>query len=141
MVPQEVGPEYQGPRLSGGQELCRLFATPARDGPQLSQEAFPRLTLATEPGVQEGASRPQTTTDPGPQTQVEIAQGHGLDRGLGQAPGSNSGNQLRIVGVSPKEPGHTGASQGSPEDTGAEASSPGRITEGRGGGERAVKAP
>eukprot|EP00972_Heterocapsa_arctica_P039992 5890895-Heterocapsa_arctica.AAC.1 len=28
IVPQEVMPEYEGPRLSGGQELCRLFATP-----------------------------------------------------------------------------------------------------------------
>eukprot|EP00972_Heterocapsa_arctica_P108373 15961954-Heterocapsa_arctica.AAC.1 len=42
MVPQEVVPEYVGPRISGGQELARLFATQARERPSLTQEDFPR---------------------------------------------------------------------------------------------------
>eukprot|EP00972_Heterocapsa_arctica_P027089 3984030-Heterocapsa_arctica.AAC.1 len=33
MVPQEVVPDHEGPRLTGGQELRRLFATQAREGP------------------------------------------------------------------------------------------------------------
>eukprot|EP00972_Heterocapsa_arctica_P087937 12966951-Heterocapsa_arctica.AAC.1 len=66
MVPQEVVPEYVGPRLSGGQELSRLFATPARVCPRLTQEDLPRLPKAKGGhGPQEVAGRPQTLFDQG----------------------------------------------------------------------------
>eukprot|EP00972_Heterocapsa_arctica_P040698 5999045-Heterocapsa_arctica.AAC.1 len=69
MFPQEVLPEYEGPRLTGGQELCRRFATPARECPQLTQEELPRLTQAKGgQGPQGAAGMPQKTADTGPRT-------------------------------------------------------------------------
>eukprot|EP00972_Heterocapsa_arctica_P096764 14276893-Heterocapsa_arctica.AAC.1 len=66
LIPQEVVPEYEGPRLTGGQELRRLFATPARECPPLTQEDLPRLPQAQGgQGSQEAARRPQKTGDPG----------------------------------------------------------------------------
>eukprot|EP00972_Heterocapsa_arctica_P049793 7325937-Heterocapsa_arctica.AAC.1 len=53
LVPQEVAPAYDGPRLTGGQELRRLFAAQVRDRPPESQEAFPRLTVASRKNAQE----------------------------------------------------------------------------------------
>eukprot|EP00972_Heterocapsa_arctica_P092468 13639052-Heterocapsa_arctica.AAC.1 len=60
MVPRGVLPESDGPRLTGSQELRRLFAVnPAQKLP-LSLEEFPRLARArTAPLAQEEAAQPQ----------------------------------------------------------------------------------
>eukprot|EP00972_Heterocapsa_arctica_P056272 8301975-Heterocapsa_arctica.AAC.1 len=62
-IPQEVLPEYEGPRLTGGQELRRLFAAPAQVCPLLTQEDLPRLPQAKgdqgNPEGERGAQRPR----------------------------------------------------------------------------------
>eukprot|EP00972_Heterocapsa_arctica_P101145 14908512-Heterocapsa_arctica.AAC.1 len=60
LVPREVVPEYDGPPLTGSQELRRLFATKPAGRPLATQEEFPRLTRAKAgPGKQEAAVVPQ----------------------------------------------------------------------------------
>eukprot|EP00972_Heterocapsa_arctica_P052771 7767585-Heterocapsa_arctica.AAC.1 len=65
-TPQEVLPEYEGPRLTGGQELHRLFATSAQGCPILTQEDLPRLPQAKSgQGSQEAAGGAHQSRDLG----------------------------------------------------------------------------
>eukprot|EP00972_Heterocapsa_arctica_P061913 9126663-Heterocapsa_arctica.AAC.1 len=46
LVPQEVSTPHEGPRVSSGHELRRLFAPQERERPPATLEEFPRLTRA-----------------------------------------------------------------------------------------------
>eukprot|EP00972_Heterocapsa_arctica_P068145 10062684-Heterocapsa_arctica.AAC.1 len=46
LAPQEVFTPHEGPRVPSSHELRRMFASPERERPPLTQENFPRLTRA-----------------------------------------------------------------------------------------------
>eukprot|EP00972_Heterocapsa_arctica_P047027 6939942-Heterocapsa_arctica.AAC.1 len=56
-VAQEVQPPYEGPRLTGGEELRRLFAIQAQAFPTLTEEDLPRLPQAGQPRVRREGTR------------------------------------------------------------------------------------